>query len=120
MTPCPAATSSCPDLWCTRTVPRKTTVYSSNSGVWPGSSQPSGLRMWATLMAAVEVLTRPTYSSISLGLFPAGVMRVGLGIRVGMEEHRSKWRDGETSASFELKADYTRSFFELICLLRFF
>jgi hypothetical protein len=39
------------------------------------------------------VLTRPTYSSMSLGLFPAGVMRVGLGIRVGMEEHRSKWRD---------------------------
>jgi hypothetical protein len=27
-------------------------------------------------------------------------MRVGLGIRVGMEEHRSKWRGDETSASF--------------------
>jgi hypothetical protein len=45
------------------------------------------------------VLTRPTYSSMSLGLVPAGVMRVGLGIRVGMEEHGSNLRDGETSAA---------------------
>jgi hypothetical protein len=29
-------------------------------------------------------LTRPTYSSMSFGLLPAAVMRVGCGIRVGM------------------------------------
>ena len=28
-------------------------MYSSNSGVWPGSTQPAGLRMWATLSPAV-------------------------------------------------------------------
>src|ERR1035441_1036276 len=52
----------------TRSVPRKTTVNSSNSGVWPGSCQPPGLRMCATLVALVAEFTRPTYSSISLGL----------------------------------------------------
>ena len=33
--------------------------------------------MWATLSAAVEELTRPTYSEICFGLFPAGAMMVG-------------------------------------------
>jgi hypothetical protein len=40
--------------------------------------------MWATLAAEVLELTRPTYSSISLGLLPAEVMRVGCGMSVGM------------------------------------
>ena len=40
--------------------------------------------MWATLAAEVFVLTRPTYSSISLGLLPADWIRVGSGMSVGM------------------------------------
>src|SRR5260221_8753796 len=84
MTACPAVTCTSPDLCSTRSVPRKTTVYSSNSGVWPGSSHPSGLCMWATLMPTVALLIRPTYSSMTFGLFPADSMRVGCGIRVGM------------------------------------
>jgi hypothetical protein len=39
--------------------------------------------MWATLTLSVEELTLPTYSSISLGLLPAGAMRVGEQISVG-------------------------------------
>src|SRR5271169_4057394 len=47
--------------------------------------------MCATLTPAVGVLTRPTYSSMIFGLFPADSMRVGCGIRVGiMVQHRSK------------------------------
>jgi len=53
-------------------------------GVWPGSTHPPGLRMRATLTPAVWELTRPTYSSISLGLLPAAWMTVGCGISVGM------------------------------------
>lgn len=59
-------------------------MYSSNSGRWPGSTQPAGERMWAILTAVEPVLTRPTYSSISLGLLPAGVMRVGVEMSWGM------------------------------------
>jgi len=40
--------------------------------------------MWATLAAEVWVLTRPMYSSISLGLLPAAVTRVGWEMSVGM------------------------------------
>src|SRR5579862_10061123 len=40
--------------------------------------------MWATLTAAVCELTRPMYSSISFGLVPAAVMRVGVLMCVGM------------------------------------
>src|SRR5450432_1871494 len=76
-TACPDATSISPPLCRTRNVPLSTTVYSSNSGVCPGSSHPCGLRMWATLTAEVFELTRPMYSSISLGLLPAAAMRVG-------------------------------------------
>src|ERR1051326_8727461 len=64
-------------------------VNSSNSGVWPVSSHPPGLRMCATLAAEVFELTRPMYSSISLGLLPAASMRVGCVIRVGMDEASS-------------------------------
>src|SRR5207247_2468738 len=59
--------------------------YSSNSGVCPGSTQPDGLRMCATLTAAVFELTRPTYSSICFGRVPAARMRVGWVTCSGME-----------------------------------
>ena len=80
----PGITSSCPPLCLTLTMPLRTKVNSSNSGACPGSSQPCGLRMWATLTPAVLVLTRPMYSSISLGLVPAAEMRVGCATSVGM------------------------------------
>src|SRR5580700_9741278 len=80
----PALTSRDPFLWSTRSLPLRTMVNSSNAGVWPGSSHPSGLRMWATLAAEVFVLTRPIYSSINLGLLPADEIRVGCGIKVGI------------------------------------
>jgi hypothetical protein len=40
--------------------------------------------MWAMLAAEVLELTRPMYSSMSLGLLPADWIRVGCGINVGM------------------------------------
>ena len=52
-------------------------MYSSNSGVWAGSSQPAGLRMCAMLTAASAEFTRPTYSSMSLGFVPAAVILLG-------------------------------------------
>jgi hypothetical protein len=42
--------------------------------------------MWATLTSAVAEFTRPIYSSISFGLFPAASTRAGLGIRVGLKD----------------------------------
>lgn len=41
--------------------------------------------MWATLVAVVAEFTRPMYSSISFGLLPADVMRVGFAISVGSD-----------------------------------
>src|SRR5688572_29621589 len=84
MTAWPARTSRLPPVWSTLSRPWKTIVYSSNSGVWPGSSQPPGLRMRATLSASWRELTRPMYSSITLGRFPAAATRVGFSISVGM------------------------------------
>ena len=40
---------------------------------------------WATLVDDVLELTRPMYSSMSLGLFPAASMRVGWEMRVGIK-----------------------------------
>ena len=51
--------------------PRSTTVYSSNSGVWPGSTHPEGLTILAMLIPPAPVLTRPTNSSIRFGILPA-------------------------------------------------
>jgi hypothetical protein len=51
--------------------PPSTTVYSSNSGVWPGSAQPGGLFIRAMLTLAAPVATRPKNSSMSFGGFPA-------------------------------------------------
>src|SRR3989442_8128124 len=85
MTACPARTSNVPPACFTRSRPSSTTVYSSNSGVCPGSTQPAGLRMCATLTAAVFELTRPTYSSICFGTLPAATMRAGWAMCSGME-----------------------------------
>jgi hypothetical protein len=52
----------------------------------PRFNQPSGLRMCATLAAEVPLFTRPTYSSMIFGLFPAASIRVGCAIRVGIEK----------------------------------
>src|SRR5215218_1188772 len=60
-----------------------TTVYSSNSGRWPGSLQPSGDCIRATLRRSSPVLTRPTNSSMSFGLVPAASTRVGLAMICG-------------------------------------
>ena len=59
-------------------------VNSSNSGVWPGSTQPPGLSMCAMLSRDSPVFTRPMYSSMIFGLLPAAVMRVGVEISVGI------------------------------------
>src|SRR5580658_3445463 len=73
------------DLVSTRSRPRNTTVYSSNSGVWPDSVQPAGLSMRAMLTASVAELTRPTYSAMRFGRLPAAAMIVGFSIRSGMD-----------------------------------
>src|SRR5207244_7194785 len=67
----------------TRSMPASTTVYSSNAGVCPGSTQPCGLRMCATLTVLVPELTRPMYSSIAFGRLPAATIRVGDGTWTG-------------------------------------
>ena len=84
MTACPAWTSREPFLVLDSQQSLQHDGEFVELGVWPGSSHPWGLRMWATLAAEVLELTRPMYSSMSLGLLPAAVMRVGCGISVGM------------------------------------
>jgi hypothetical protein len=80
---CPARTSSVP-CWCfTCKRPRRTSVYSSNSGVCPGSSHPAGLRMWATLRRPSPLFNRPTYSSMIFGKLPAACTRLGCSMSVG-------------------------------------
>jgi endonuclease III len=60
-------------------------VNSSNSGCWPGSTQPDGLRMRATLTEAVPLFTRPTNSSIRFGLLPAAWITEGASISLAIE-----------------------------------
>src|ERR1043166_7601932 len=84
MTACPACTSSAPPRVVTRSDPRSTTVYSSNSGVCPGSTHPLGLCIRATLTPEVFEFTRPMTSSMIFGLFPAAAMTEGFSISVGM------------------------------------
>src|SRR5262249_27259452 len=67
----PAPTRCTPSRVSTCNSPRKTTVYSSNSGVCPGSLQADGLVILAILMPEVVVFTRPTNSSIIFGGLPA-------------------------------------------------
>src|SRR5262249_19173778 len=69
-----------------RSIPESTMLYSSNSGVCPGSIQPPGLRIRAMLAWAVCELTRPMNSSITFGLLPAALMIVGFGMCLGMLE----------------------------------
>src|SRR5579872_362206 len=71
-----------PPSYSTRIMPLSTIVYSSKSGRCPGSLQPAGLIMCATLTCVVALLTTPTYSSICL--FPGTGMIVGAPISVGM------------------------------------
>ena len=59
-------------------------MYSSNSGVCPGSTQPGGLVMRATLAPVVSEFTSPTNSSIRFGRLPTDWMMVGLSIRRAM------------------------------------
>src|SRR4051812_36524686 len=80
----PGRTSSSPPSCSTCSAPLSTSVYSSKSGRWPGSTQPEGERMWATLTRSSPLLTRPAYSSISFGLVPAASTRLGLSIRSGI------------------------------------
>src|SRR5689334_3699857 len=84
ITASPARTSRVASRVVTRSIPPSTTVYSSNAGVWPGSTQPGGLVMRAIDTAAVRDRTRPMYSSIRLGLLPAASMIVGPGMCVGI------------------------------------
>src|SRR5437763_10715895 len=84
MTASPAPTSIAPSRVVTRSDPRRTTVYSSNSGVCPGSTHPLGLFIRATLHAVVFELTRPMNSSILFGLLPAASMTDGCLMCVGM------------------------------------
>ena len=46
-------------------------VYSLNSGHCPGSSQPTGLVIWAILTSDVLLFTRPKNSLMIFSLFPA-------------------------------------------------
>ena len=55
-------------------------MYSSNSGVCAGSSQPCGLVIRAMLTRASPVFTRPTNSSIVFGSVPSAGTTVGLSI----------------------------------------
>src|SRR5208337_4719054 len=78
----PTSKSAFSNLTCR--LPRMTTVYSSNSGVCPGSDQPDGLFMRAMLTSVVPEFTRPMNSSISFGGLPAASIRVGFWIYVAI------------------------------------
>ena len=65
-------------------MPCSTTVISSNSGRWPGSSQPDGDVIRATLTAAWPEFTRPANSSIFFGLVPAAATTAGAAMSFGM------------------------------------
>src|SRR5215210_7165573 len=80
----PGRTSSSPSSCSTCSDPLRTTVYSSKLGRWPGSTQPEGERMCATLTRSSCVFTRPAYSSMSFGLVPAASTRLGLSISCGI------------------------------------
>src|SRR5262249_48341333 len=73
--PASASSTGSPGSPCN--LPRKTIVYSSNSGVCPGSLQPDGLVICAMLTAAVPEFTRPINSSMIFGGSPAAGITVG-------------------------------------------
>src|SRR5579864_529213 len=80
----PALTSSTPPSCSTRIIPLSTTVISSNSGRWPGSRQPAGDTIRATLRFKWPEFTRPAYSSIRFGGVPAALITEGAAMTVGM------------------------------------
>ena len=55
MTACPASTSITPSFVSTRSIPRRTIVYSSNCGVCPGSTHPDGLCIRAMLSSRAGI-----------------------------------------------------------------
>jgi MFS superfamily sulfate permease-like transporter len=66
-----------------------TTTLAILAGTQLGLAVPDGdparlLTATATLSALVPEFTRPTYSSIAFGLFPAATMRVGASMSCGM------------------------------------
>jgi len=77
-------TSRTPASCSTRTMPRSTTVISSNAGRCPGSSQPDGEVIRAMLTSAWPELTRPANSSIFFGLVPAAATTAGAAMRRGI------------------------------------
>jgi len=60
--------------------PLEDEVYSSKSGVWPGSTQPEGLVIFAIADGRGPSNDAPDELLDPLGLFPAASMIVGLGI----------------------------------------
>src|SRR5262249_61215836 len=86
-------------------------------GVCPGPTHPAGLRMCAPLTASVFEFTRPTYSSIVFGRFPAATMRVGFAMWVGMGrppsgvQARHVGRGGEHGGLVERELVETRPHF---------
>jgi len=78
----PTSTTPSPDS--TRTTPRRTIVYSSNSGVCAGSFHPAEATIRAMLTSFVPELTRPTNSSMTFGGSPGTAIRVGRTMCVGM------------------------------------
>jgi len=132
MTACPAWTSRVPSSCFTRTKPLSTIVNSSNSGLCPGSSHPSGLRICATLAFCVLLFTRPMYSSINFGFVPAALILVGCEIRVGIvassltedrqysecneQGSRHSFPMRERAGSPLLSAQVLPSFFDLILI----
>src|SRR5919202_2735797 len=92
----PARASIAPPSCSTRTMPRSTIVYSSNSGRCPGSAHPGGLFIWARLTAPSPSLACPTNSSIVLGGSPAAATLTGDSMSLGIG---SAWRSGGTGST---------------------
>jgi hypothetical protein len=81
----PAFTFGEPPSYSTRSMPRRTTVTSSNSGRCPGSSQPARDTIRATRTPECPEFTRPAHSSIRFGVIPAAWMTEGVAMSLGTE-----------------------------------
>ena len=97
----PASPCSCS----TRRQPASTTVYSSKSGRWPGSSQPCGERMRATLTRSSPVFTRPTNSSMRFGFVPAASIVDGPSMSSGIGRESTGGRRASTAPDGEPVGD---------------
>ena len=69
----PGATSTCPASCSTRSDPASTIVYSSNSGVCPGSTQPDGDRIRAMLTRGIAGVHPADELVDQLGLVSGGL-----------------------------------------------